>query len=210
MPAAGTPDRPPASSRIDEHQEQTDRPTDHQEHQKEQTTMIDCYPPLPPFAARRPDETAQDYGLRAFAYVTRYDHGITVPADALELAAHVYPIVISAPGLEQPTIDRLATVNQAIHATIRRRQTIAAQDAADQAQTIAAAAAAGAGRDKPTLGPGAPLTPPPTPNPPPTTYATPAPRQAPPPAAWPQPTAPPIGITRPQPAATLTRQDFGF
>lgn len=114
-----------------------------------------AYPRLPELAPRGSDETAEDYGLRAFAFVTAHNVTATVPTDALELAAHTYRIVIVNRDLLPATIDRLAAVDTAIAQALRWR---AAEDRTAGAVTPIVVAA-GAGRDKPNAGPMAPLSP---------------------------------------------------
>jgi len=79
------------------------------------------YPRLPELAPRRLDEPAEEYGLRALAFVVTHSVTATVPTDALELATHTYRIAIDNRDLSQIALDRLAEVDRQINATLRTR-----------------------------------------------------------------------------------------
>src|SRR5215831_19208217 len=117
------------------------------------------YPRLPELALPTPDETAEHYGLRAFAFVVEHGITATLPDDALQLATHVYRVAIARPDLLPATLDRFADADRAINATIRRRAALAHELEAPELF-------AAAGHDKPNLGPMAPLSPRPIVNPP--------------------------------------------
>lgn len=140
------------------------------------------YPRLPELAPRRDDETAQAYGLRAFAFVLAHDVTATVPDDALALATHVYRLTIARSDLLPGTLDQLAETDREINAALRRRSIDAPPPLIDLGQLAV--------DDKPAAGPMAPLTPAPKTQPP-------APMQAAPPP-------PPVTSSRP------ARTDFAF
>jgi hypothetical protein len=120
------------------------------------------YPPLPTLAARRADETAEQYGLRALAFVVATETTAGLDDDALALADHCYRLAIDNRDLLPAIVDQLANVQRRIAAALRVRTELTA--AAEQATTMPEDAPAG--RDKPNLGPMAPLSPQPTPRPP--------------------------------------------
>src|SRR5262245_21564756 len=124
------------------------------------------YPPLPEMDPRRPDETAEAYGLRTLRFIVATDTTATVPDDALQLAAHTYRLAIANPYLLPATIDRLADADRRIAAVLRSRQR------QDSPQT---APDSPRNDDRPNLGPMAPLTPTPHVQPPSPAYARPTP-----------------------------------
>jgi hypothetical protein len=123
----------------------------------DETMQTTTYPRLPELEPRRPDETAEAYGLRALRFIVATDTTATVPDDALALAGHTYRLAIANADLLATTIDRLADTERRIAAALRLRQRLdSPKDAPGCLRND----------DRPVLGPMAPLTPTPRLQPP--------------------------------------------
>lgn len=170
-------------------------------------------PPLPPFDPQAADEPPAEYGLRALLFVLTHDHAIGVPSAALELAQYAAPLATAHTDISPIAAQTIARAVSQIGSTLRAR---AALDADSITQAAQDAPGAPAGRDKPNAGPGAPLSPQPTPRPPQGSVAT-------PPAADARQTIDAATLktighdaramlreARPAPAPVLSRADFDF
>jgi hypothetical protein len=103
------------------------------------TTIPASWPQLAP---REAGETAESYGLRAFAFAIEHGPELVRDDEALALADHCYPIIICGAGTSQLALDRLAEVQRRVRATQRRRAALDKAAGAPEAQTAPQAAQA--------------------------------------------------------------------
>jgi hypothetical protein len=117
---------------------------------------------LPTFDPQRPDETRQQYGLRALAFVLATNVTATLDDDALALADHVYPIAIAAHDILPIAVDRLSAARLAILASLKARKALDREQTPDSPTAVPSAR-----QETPDGGTKVPTHPTPTPQPPP-------------------------------------------
>lgn len=83
---------------------------------------MDRYRPLPTLDPPDATETLHSYGCRALTFVLETGITCTLTDQELELADHVYPMLIANPEILPVAVDRLSAARHAILAALRIRR----------------------------------------------------------------------------------------